>query len=366
MPRALSPPRLEAGPGGVYFIKWTEPGPKGARGRSRRASTGAKDMAEAQRFFAHFLLMEREQPVPGQTHTIGELWELYDTKHVQTKVVASERAGYAWANLKGTFSSLRPSDVTDDIVSKYTTDRQSGKIGRPATSSTVRRELGLLVACLNWCADGKRKVISKADVPDIELPAHGEPSDRWLTMDEIRKLFAAAETLRPKDAADRMTRGERFLWLALETSKRMSAVCELTWQRVDFETKVLHFDVPGRKKTKKRRGSVPISETLLPVLERMLRERDPADGDFVVGGGQGVWRMVQVIAKRAGLAGVNPKVLRHTAATHMARRGIPLWIIAKILGNTLEMVERVYAKHAPDDLRKGVDTITGGTVEMGK
>lgn len=367
MPRALSPPTLKPGPGGMYFVHWTEPGPHGQRGRSRRESTGQKESTAAQVYFGEWLLSKQRGPAaPSQSFTIGELWELYDTKHIQTKVVAPERAGYAWANLKDTFAALKPYEATGDVVSKYTTDRQTGKIGRKSTSSTVRRELGLLVSCFNWCADGKRKVISKADVPDIELPPHGEPADRWLVTDEIQKLFAAAETLRPVGARDRLSRGERFLWLSLESSKRKTAVCELTWPRVDFETKVMHFDIPGRKKTKKRRGSVPISETLLPILERMLREHDTANGDLVVGPGQEPWKMVRVIAKRAGLAGVNPKVLRHTAATHMVRQGIPLWIVAKILGNTLEMVERVYAHHAPDDLRKGVDTITGGTVEMGK
>lgn len=37
------------------------------------------------------------------------------------------------------------------------------------------------------------------------------------------------------------------------------------------------------------------------------------------------------IAKAAGVAGVTPNVLRHTAATHMACAGVPLWKIAKVL-----------------------------------
>jgi hypothetical protein len=46
----------------------------------------------------------------------------------------------------------------------------------------------------------------------------------------------------------------------------------------------------------------------------------------------------------------------------MARRGVPLWTIAKVLANTLAMVERVYAKHAPDDLRDAVGMISGGAL----
>src|SRR5690606_28077362 len=136
------------------------------------------------------------------------------------------------------------------------------------------------------------------------------------------------------------------------------------------------LDVPGRKKTKKSRATVPISKALRPVLERAYEERTftvpararkPAQTrtmTHVLDNGARVWSMIQLIAIEAGFGGKRPKVLRtekpkatgisphvlrHTAATHMARRGVPLWIIAKILGNSVRMVEKVYAKHAPDD-----------------
>ena len=88
--------------------------------------------------------------------------------------------------------------------------------------------------------------------------------------------------------------------------------------------------------------------------------------------GADVWASVQWAAIRAGFSkqvtktsqrpkatGISPHVMRHTAATHMARRGVPLWTIAKVLDNTIAMVEKVYAKHSPDDLREAVDTISG-------
>ena len=46
----------------------------------------------------------------------------------------------------------------------------------------------------------------------------------------------------------------------------------------------------------------------------------------------------------------------------MARRGVPLYLIAKVLGDTIATVEKVYAKHAPDDLRAAVDMISSAHV----
>lgn len=73
-----------------------------------------------------------------------------------------------------------------------------------------------------------------------------------------------------------------------------------------------------------------------------------------------VRKLIERIANNAEVADVTPNVFRHTAATNMARGGVPLWKIAKILGNSIAMVERVYAKYDPSDLRDGVEKISEG------
>ncbi|MCP8894348.1 tyrosine-type recombinase/integrase [Shinella daejeonensis] len=189
-------------------------------------------------------------------------------------------------------------------------------------------------------------------------------------------LNAAGECRR----GPRLSRVKRFLWLALETAGHKSAILELSWDRVDFETNVIELNVPGRKLTKKRRAVVPISKSLRPILLRAYEERlNKKSHDGLVCSNLGaIWAPIQHVVIRSGLpgkrakvpagtkpksTGISPHVLRHTAATHMARRGVPLWIIAKVLGNTLAMVEKVYAKHCPDDLRQAVDQISAGALE---
>jgi integrase len=155
-----------------------------------------------------------------------------------------------------------------------------------------------------------------------------------------------------------MGRGERFLWLGLETAARCAAIRQLTWDRVDWQTKTIDFNVPGRKRTKKRRAVVPISRALEAPLRRMQAEAfDPMTG-HVLDSSAPVRKLIERIANNAGVSDVSPNVLRHTAATFMARSGVPLWIIAKILGNSVAMVERVYAKHDPSDLRGGIEKIS--------
>ncbi|MBN8916855.1 MAG: hypothetical protein J0I31_14770, partial [Rhizobiales bacterium] len=97
------------------------------------------------------------------------------------------------------FGALLPPAIDDDVVDEYKEARFAGNIGDPSGGSTVRLELTYMIACFNWCAHPKRKpsVLNRADVPYIELPPANEPRDRWLTLDEIKRLFTTAEQSRP-------------------------------------------------------------------------------------------------------------------------------------------------------------------------
>lgn len=355
----MSIPHLDRADNGRWYAFWSE------GRRSKRKSMGTDDAAVAQARFAQWLLLGGADEKGDVTYTVADLWTVYFEKHVKLKVANPDTHVWSWKNLERHFGHLTLAQVTE-AAPGYVEARMAGWLGRAAKSATVRKELALLRACFNWCADAKERkpLIGLSDVPGFGLPADSEPRDRWLKRDEIDRLLAAAQS------EGRMSRVERFLWLALETAGRKQALLDLTWDRVDFETGVIHLALPGLKQTKKRRASVPISAALRPVLERAYAERE---GDLVLDHGGDVWAAVQSVVRRAGLApavaratgtaakatGISPHVFRHTAATHMARRGVPLWLIAKVLGNSLAVVERSYAKHAPDDLRGAVDMISG-------
>ncbi len=58
------------------------------------------------------------------------------------------------------------------------------------------------------------------------------------------------------------------------------------------------------------------------------------------------------LARFASAAGVSKNLtaygLRHSAGTRLALAGVPLFIVARILGTSVAMVERHYAAYAPD------------------
>ena len=66
-----------------------------------------------------------------------------------------------------------------------------------------------------------------------------------------------------------------------------------------------------------------------------------------------VKRGLATAAARAGLAGVSPHVLRHSAAVHMVEAGIRMEEVAQYLGHrNVEVTRRIYARFSPEHLRE--------------
>jgi integrase len=256
------------------------------------------------------------------------------------------------------------------VVDSYVERRTGGRLGRRAKVVSVVKELRLLGACLSFVSAPrfKQKLVDPKLYEPFDVPAVKDAvRDRWLRPHEIDKIFVAAASMRRDN---RLSRVERFLRIALETGGREIAICELTWDRVDFDANVLHLHNPDRPVTSKRCASVPISKTLRVVLEQAYAERV---SEYVLDNPRTVWGLVQGVIVRAGLSkprpaaakdwqalstGISPHTFRHTAATMMAKRGVPLWVIAKILGNSVKQVEKVYAKWQADEMHHAVNLIS--------
>jgi integrase len=254
--------------------------------------------------------------------------------------------------LRRHLGDLQPDHLTKERIRFYVQQRRAeGHMVGPATArrkkpisdGTLIRELVTLRAALRW-ALGERWI---SDVPRIETPRQPAPRDRWLTREEADRLLASAQAPHVKT----------FLATCLYTAARAGAVLGLTWDNVDLQARLIDLGhAPGGK----GRAVVPIGERLLPILQEA---RAAATCSHVVEhAGKPVASVktgTRAAARRAGLPGVTPHVLRHTAATWMAMKGVPISEIARLLGHSdSRLTERVYAKHTPDYLRRAVDALS--------
>lgn len=351
-------PTLRKADNGIYYIHWRD------GSRSRKKSTKCYGEETAREVFGKWLLSSDDATRTLLGTKVKTLWEVYARKHV-VNLPAPKAVLQCENSLLAHFGELDPQDICQDTVDDYVRKRVSGQIGRPSVPATARKELIALKACLSWNAApgrGKARLLDPADMPVFNMPAPSKPRDRVLTDDELSRLFAAAKTLRTGGHPSRI---ELFLWIGLETAARKQAILDLTWKQVDFDGGKIDFTDPDRPVTRKRRAVVPISSALLPILAD-AEARAPAGAERVMGTKADVWSGMQRLVALAGIGGpdggptgVSPHTLRHTAATNMARRGVSIWTIANILGDSVATVERTYAKWLPADPAASVDLIAG-------
>jgi integrase len=151
-----------------------------------------------------------------------------------------------------------------------------------------------------------------------------------------------------------------FILLGLYTGRRKEAILSLRWPQVDLEAGLIDFEIPGRERTKKRRGKVPITAKLLPHLKR-ARKRGGDLGYVLHINGKRIGNIKKGFAAacgRAGIEGVSPHTLRHTAATWLMQGGAPQWQAAGFLAMSEKTLRDVYGHHHPDYLREAAAAIS--------
>lgn len=332
MPRPNPGPRLKwLKERQCWYIIWYE------AGRRKVRSTGTTDYKRAEAILATFLGKRGSNAGPRDPNevTIAEALNYYG-QHKAPKATDPARIGYAIDALLTFWELNALSDITPSTCDAYA--RHRGK-----SAGTIRRELATLTAAQNFML--KDGALTRT-VP-VPLPEKPEPKDRWLTRDEAARLLIAARN------GGRETRLylPLFILIALHTGARKEAVLSLRWPQIDFERERISFEIPGRRKTKKRRPTLPIPRRLMTFLRYAWVRRSSDIGPVVHLNGLPIKRIdkgFRAAAKRAELDGVTPHTLRHTRGTWLAQAGVSMWDIAGWLGQDPETTARIYAHHSPD------------------
>ncbi len=306
---------------GKLAVVWVEDG------KTKRVSTGSADQGEAQSFFEDWLAAKTTTTDP----TVKELWDAY----VEDKEgkAALKRMGSEWKALAPIFENLKPRQISKAHCDAHMRNRRK----RGISDGTIWTELGDLATVLSW-ARAKKKI---TDTPEIKRPMKPPPKNRWLREAEVRRLINAAE----------LPHIELAIILMLATAGRVGAILELKWDRVDFEHGIIDLaEFTGQRR--KGRAAVPINATLRPYL---IQAKKSAFTEYVIEWAQrpvkSIKRGFKSAVKDAGLVDVTPHTLRHTAAVHMAKRGVSMQKIAQYLGHEDDRItQRVYAKFAPEHM----------------
>lgn len=307
-------------------------------GKRSRHSLGTDDPRAAY-LIAPALFAELNKPAGGK---VADLWKAYVTDKAGKAIIPT--MGHTWKALQERFGTRDGESITLEDCRAHTAARRSAGI----SDGTIHTELGHLRTVLVWAE--RHKLIDRA--PAIERPVKPEPKDRFLTRDEAQRILAAAKTPHLKTA----------IHLMLGTAARVTAILELTWDRVDLDRRLIYLRDPDDKVKRKGRAVVPINNTLLVALRDA---RAGAMTDYVVEWAgapvKSLKRGIATAAREAKVKDVSAHVFRHTAAVWMAEAGVAMDEIAQYLGHSnVSITRNVYARYSPDYLRNAASALELG------
>jgi integrase/recombinase XerD len=244
----------------------------------------------------------------------------------------------------------RPEQLSSRTLDRFVSDLLDvgGKRG-PLSKHTAWSYAKAAKGFVAWARSEGEKIEGQ-----VQLPRLPKRLVETLSREEIQRL---------EDSAG----GERdalMLRLLADTGVRVG---ELTQLRMgDFAESDRHHFIKVRGKGDRER-LVPISPALYRRVQRYAERQRPRDaasdrlflsrrrsrltGDYEALTESGVQQFVRDLGERAGIKKrVHPHLFRHSAATHMLRRGMNPLLVAQVLGHTsLAMIQNVYAHLTPTD-----------------
>ena len=336
------------------YLEWREGGQKVGR------STGCSGLDDSKRR-ARELILEladiQDEPAAA-TPILAVLDRYYLTKGVKADSKATAKRAIAlWREHWGETATL--TDLTPSRQEKFVEWLRA----RGYADGYVRRVVGVGRTAMNRAS----KLQEVSGVPFVELPPEGEAFAHKASRAQLVTLL---NTPMPAHIWT-------YILIRLNTCCRGDAALDLQPFQVDFDSRVIRLNPAGRRQTKKRRPTVMLTKTLAAHLK-------PLHGPFYAGwkgkrtkSVKTTWRKLRAAAKLP--AWFAPKVLRHTVASELRRRGVPGWDVSGLMGHTGEnsATTEDYAKfdgarvaRALDawmaDLAKDVPALRGVSAGSGK
>ena len=336
----------------------------GINGRRLSRSTGTTSRTAAERFLNRLLAplgLGRER-VP-----LAEVWRLYEMspnrRDLAPSTLANKRT--VWMSFakwieRNHVEMTQLAEVTPVAVAEYLAVFRSRH-----SASTYNGHICILREIF-------RVLAARAGVTDdpwagVCLRADDSVSRRELTLDEVRRLYAAAS----REGAH----WKLLVMTGIYTGMRLGDCCRLTWSAIDRKRGIIQV-IP--EKTKKHAHGRPIT---IPIHSELLKglPSPPDDGSQYVNPTvadyylNSRWRLtdgLRRIFKAANIATgariegrmrrsvlVSFHSLRHTFVSLSANAGVPLPVVQSIVGHCSTAMTRHYYHENEDALRQAVAAI---------
>jgi integrase len=334
--------------------------------------------------------LEEDESAPGTVGALLDQWEAYRV-NIKSATTAD--------NYRAAMKQIRVSNIVDRPAAQLT-EQEVNLFLRNLTTLHLNEPHPLAPKSKNLV----RKVLSMAyrygrsidatltanpaltaEVPEQDRSAETDEDidQRWFDDDEVKRLFKAVRQVQDDESAipdvtPRLPLGAAWA-IQYYLGLRPGEVRALSWSDLDLKTTppTLHVHrgqkrtggkmiARGTMKTPESRRRLNVPTPLLPwlndhkALQKAQRAQYAPDATwnrdnllFTTREGEPVSseayrRVFQKVCKVADIHDATPYALRHTCATQMVHNGVPLHVIASLLGHKdLSMLTKVYGHLLP-------------------
>lgn len=212
-----------------------------------------------------------------------------------------------------------------------------------SSGSTINRKISALSTMLKAAAD--QGWLDK--VPKLPRRREGKHRIRWIDQAEEEKMLALADHLGLADLKD-------FIVVAIDTGFRKSELLGLETR--DFSQGLLHLHAGATKNDHAR--AIPATDRVIHILNRRANMRKPF-GSLSVPSLRYQWSVLKSAMKLDDDPQFIVHTLRHTCASRLVQKGVPLAVVQKWMGHLNIQTTLRYAHLAPDDLKGALEKLQG-------
>jgi integrase len=245
-----------------------------------------------------------------------------------------------------------PTYRLDRIIAADIAKWRDDMINQGKEPATVNRYLASLRAILNRACSDWNTIPS---VPSIRLLSLNNTRQHYLNEDQERRILkVAAPHLR------------NLIIFLIDTGTRLSEATELTWSDVSLADNGRSFVTLTRTKSGKPRR-IPLTQRAERLLSRIRIENEAElENVFTYRSSKAKqpvpfsnpFRSWKTALKNAG---IDPKLrihdLRHTFASRLVSKGIPLYDVSKLLGHSSIAMTTRYAHLAPEAFEAAISSL---------
>lgn len=247
------------------------------------------------------------------------------------------------------FGKLRLSYITARVIEQY----KAAKRNEGLTNKTIKNHLSVLNRCLASACEWQEL---KGAPPKIKWPKCDPTEMDFLSYDECELLLSKAEGI-----------DYEMILTVVRSGLRQGELKGLQWSSIDWENRSLavrhSLDDNARILVAPKSNRIRHIPMDTDVYEMLYCRRKNTGYVFTDANGRAfthklLTRHLRRVCERAGLRRIGWHTLRHTFASHLVMKGVPITVVKELMGHSDVKTTMRYAHLAPSMLRTAIDMLS--------